>query len=56
MARGIPPKLKSFAWQTLKIGWTDFVESAGMSYPGIKKQPELLDQAESAQRNAALAG
>ena len=38
MARDVPPGLKGFVWQTLKIGWADFVESAGIPYPGIKKR------------------
>ena len=38
MARDVPAKLKSFVWQTLKIGWADFVESAGIPYPGIRKR------------------
>jgi hypothetical protein len=38
MARDVPPKLKSFVWQTLKSGWADFVESAGILYPEIRKR------------------
>lgn len=38
MARDVPLDLKGFVWQTLKIGWADFVESAGIPYPGIKKR------------------
>ena len=34
----VPRKIKDFVWQSLKIGWADFVESAGIPYPGIRKR------------------
>jgi hypothetical protein len=38
LARDVPPDLLCFVWKNPKIGWTDFVESLGVPYPGIKKR------------------
>jgi len=32
VVRDVPLDLKGFVWQTLKTGWADFVESAGIPY------------------------
>lgn len=38
LARDAPPRLVDFVHRCLDIGWTDFVESLGIPYPGIKKR------------------
>jgi hypothetical protein len=38
LARDVPPDLLQFVQRTLGVPWTDFVESLGIAYPGIKKR------------------
>lgn len=38
LAKDAPPALKCFVWDHSKLRWTDFIESFGISYPGVKKR------------------
>ena len=38
LAKDAPRDLKCFVWDHLDLNWTDFIESFGISYPGIKKR------------------
>jgi hypothetical protein len=44
LARAAPPHLFAFVHRRLRTSWADFVESLGLTYPGIKKRRDWSRQ------------
>src|SRR5258708_20101761 len=45
LARDVPRDLRGFVVDALKTNWTQFVESLGIPYPGIKKRRDWSSDA-----------
>ena len=43
LARDAPCDLLDFVWRRLGTGWTGFVESLGIPYPGVKKRRDWTE-------------